>query len=177
MAPFPICTTGAGVSFGWAPNSRSLAIDEAGGHQLVIRGLDGRIRVIRRTGKTTAMGSVTWSPDGRWISYDRDNLGGGNGVGCCSSSIHLIHPDGSGDHAVAMVHEAIHDVPYTVAAWSAGEMSVVIVGAQTGGSPGGVFEIGAVDLELVDLAGGPPRMLTQLPSGSSVQLVAVRPTD
>jgi hypothetical protein len=255
-------TTGAVPSFGWAPNSRSLAINEAAGHQLVIRGLDGHIRVIRRTGKTTVMGSVTWSPDGRWISYDRDNLGGGNGVGCCSSSLHLIHPDGSGDHPVAMVHEAIHDVPspafwapsghrfafttegrdardptlalvnadsgtitplplanvsvvawssdatefaiwqgfppgqpsalswidasgqsrplttmlppYPVAAWSAEETSLVIVGAQTG-SQDGVFTIGAVDLELVDLAGGPPRVLTQLPSGSSVQLLAIRP--
>ncbi len=254
--------TSAGPSFGWAPNSRSLAINEAAGHQLVIRGLDGHIRMIRRTGSNTVMGSVTWSPDGRWISYDLDNLGGGNGVGCCSSSIHLIHPDGSGDHAVAMVHEAIHDVPspafwapgghrfafttegrdardptlalvdadsgtitplpladvavvawsadatefaiwqgfppgqpstlswidasgqsrplatilppYLVTAWSAGETSLVIVGAQTG-SQDGVFTIGAVDLELVDLAGGPPRVLTQLPSGSSVQTLAIRP--
>ena len=64
--------------------------------------------------------------------------------------------------------------PYPVTAWSAEQTSLVIVGAQTG-SQDGVFTIGAVDLELVDLAGGPPRVLTQLPSGSSVQTLAIRP--
>ena len=103
-------TTGAALSIAWAPNSRSLAINEADGHRLVIRGIDGRVRVIRRAGGTTVMGSMTWSPDGRWISYNRENRGGANGVGCCSASLHRIHPDGSGDHAVTVIHE-YHDVP------------------------------------------------------------------
>jgi dipeptidyl aminopeptidase/acylaminoacyl peptidase len=252
----PGSSTGDATSFGWAPDSRSLAVNEAGGHQLVIRGLDGRTRVILRTGPTTVIGTVTWSPDGRWISYDRDNLGGANGVGCCSSSLHLIHPDGSGDHTVVVTHEAEHDAP-TAAVWapgghrfafttegrnprdpllalvdadsgkvtrlpgagtvalvagttayvisqglpnrlalvdtagtrrplatalppsvvaasSADGTSLVIAGARTS-IKGGVLTIGAADLELVDLAGGPPRVLTHLPRGSSVELLAVRP--
>ena len=66
--------------------------------------------------------------------------------------------------------------PNLVAAWSVDETNLVIVGAETGSQGGGVFTIGAVDLEAVDLTGGPPRVLTQLPSGSAVQLLAVRPT-
>ena len=30
----------------------------------------------------------SWSPDGRWILYDRDE------------QIHAVHPDGSGDHRI-----------------------------------------------------------------------------
>jgi hypothetical protein len=252
----PGSTTGDAASFGWAPDSRSLAINEAGGHLLVIRGLDGRTRVIRRTGPTTVIGRVTWSPDGRWISYDRDNLGGANGVGCCTTSLHLIRPDGSGDHTVAVMHESQHDTPtaavwapgghrfaFTTAGWdardpalalvdsdsgkvmplpgagvvalvagrtayvisaglpntlslvdasgaphplatalppstvaasSADGTSLVVAGAQTGDQAGSPAN-GAADLELVDLAGGPPRVLTHLPSGSTVELLAVRP--
>jgi Tol biopolymer transport system component len=107
----PGSTAHASPSFGWAPNSRSLAINEADGHRLAIRGIDGRVRVIRRTGSMPVMEFVTWSPDGRWISYTRANYGGANGAGCCSSSLHLIHPDGSGDHTVAVMHEAVHDTP------------------------------------------------------------------
>ena len=254
----PGSTSGQDTSFGWAPDSRSLAINEAGGHELVIRGLDGRIRVIRRTGRTAVMGAVTWSPDGHWISYDRDDLGGANGVGCCSDSLHLIHPDGSGDHIVAVMHDAIHDAPSPalwaprghrfafstegfdardparalvdadsgkvtplrmdaglvawvaggiisqgfpngrpstlslidasgqrhplatilppsgVAASSAEAASLVVAGAETrtrGGSP----TVVASDLELVDLTGGPPRVLTHLPKGTSVEVLSVRP--
>jgi hypothetical protein len=261
IPPSPGSSSGDDPSFGWAPDSRSLAINEDGGHQLVIRGLDGHIRVIRRTGRTTVIGSVTWSPDGHWISYDRENLGGVPGVACCSNSLHLIHPDGSGDHTVAVMHDLTHDSaspdlwapgghrfafstegfdprdpmlalvdadsgrvtplprgdrlvawerdgteyvisqgfpngqpstlslidalgqshplatmlpPSTVAASTADEADLVVAGAQTS-SQGGSFTVGAADLELVDLAGGPPRVLVQLPSGVSVQLLAARP--
>jgi Tol biopolymer transport system component len=109
----------AGMSFrefAWAPNSRSLAISEPDGHRLVIRGINGGARAIMRTGSATVMLRVSWSPDGRWISYYREGFGGGNGVGCCSLSIHLIHPDGSGDHSVVVMHEP-HDTP-SAALWA-----------------------------------------------------------
>lgn len=254
----PAGRSGTGRSFAWAPNSRSLAVNEGDGHRLVIRGLDGGARVIRRTGDTTVMLRITWSPDGRWISYDRDNLGGDNGVGCCSMTIHLIHPDGTGDHAVAVMHEPIHDTPspalwapgggrfaFTTEArdgrdpvlafvdagsgkltalpmptpnvfpiaWSSdgrelafvqgGEpTSLLLVDASgrsralaTGLPPWGLAgvrssdaklviagarvsssgAIGAVDLELVDPAGGPPRVLTPLAQGTQVQILDWRP--
>jgi TolB protein len=250
--------SGASRSFAWAPNSRSLAVNEGNGHRLVVRGIDGGARVIRRTGDSTLMLRVTWSPDGRWISYDRDDIGGDNGVGCCSMTLHLIRPDGTGDHVVAVMREAIHDTPgaalwapggqrfafttdardvrdpvlalvdarsgtLTVIpmptpnvfpiAWSAdgsgfavvqgGEPTslllidasgrsqalatalppwglaggrsadgkLVIAGAQVSSSG----EVGAVDLELIDPAGGAPSVLTQLPRGSEVRILDWRP--
>jgi Tol biopolymer transport system component len=249
--------TGSARSFAWAPNSRTLAINEGDGHRLVIRGIDGGARVIRRTGKTIVMFALAWSPDGRWISYDRGNLGGANGAGCCSMSLHLIHPDGSGDHTVAVMHEPIHDAP-SAALWThdghrfafstdgrdtrdprlarvdadsgvVTALPVPITGAfPLGWSPDG-SELAAVEggertsvvlldlagqsrslttalppqrfagawspdghslviacaapgsgkvaaeLELVDVAGGPPRALTQLPLGTQVGVIAWRP--
>jgi Tol biopolymer transport system component len=104
--------------FAWAPNSRSLVVNEADGHRLVIRGIDGGARVIVRTGPNAAMLRVSWSPDGRWITYYREDMGGDNGVGCCSLSLRLIHPNGSGDHSVVVMHEP-HDTP-SAALWAPG---------------------------------------------------------
>jgi hypothetical protein len=199
---------------------------------------------------------LSWSPDGHWISYDRDNLGGANGVGCCSMSLHLIHPDGSGDHVVIKMREPLQDTPtaplwapsghqfaFTTEAsdardpalaladassgkitalpvpnanvfpigwspdgtelavmqggatnslqlidasgqtralatslspWLAGAWSrdgLVITGAQTDSNS----HIGKADLELIDPAGGQPRVLTNLPLGSQVTIVSWRP--
>lgn len=104
--------------FAWAPNSRSLVVNEADGHRLVIRGIDGGARVIARTGPNAAMLRVSWSPDGRWITYYREDMGGDNGVGCCSLNLRLIHPNGSGDHSVVVMHEP-HDTP-SAALWAPG---------------------------------------------------------
>ena len=98
-------------SFAWAPNSRSLAIAEAGGHRLVIRGIGGGARVITQTGNHAGMDSLSWSPDGRWISYNRIYDGGGDGLCPCSMNLRLIRPDGSADHAVVVMHDTIHGRP------------------------------------------------------------------
>ncbi len=246
-------------SFSWAPDSRMLAVDEAAGHRLVIRGIDGGARVIRRTGSGTLILSVSWSPDGRWIAYDRDrDVGSANGAGCCSMTLHLIRPDGSGDHTVAVMRDAAHDAPsralwapgaerfvfsteardpddpalalvdvdsgkVTALAlrglalgWSGDGRELAVVRVASNGRPNALslidssghgrvlatdlppsafagawsptgtklviagarvraHEITAADLELIDPAGGSPRVISQLPRGSEVESVAWRP--
>ncbi|MDP9222441.1 MAG: hypothetical protein M3P18_01020 [Actinomycetota bacterium] len=108
----PASTYISDPSFAWAPNSHSLAINEAGGHRLVIRRIDGGVRVIRRTGSDAAMFRLSWSPDGRWISYDRE--------GRFSMSIHLIHPDGSGDHTAVVIHDSVPNNSPSPALWAPG---------------------------------------------------------
>jgi Tol biopolymer transport system component len=231
-------------------------INEGLGHQLVIHGLDGSSRVIRRTGSKIVMSEVRWSPDGRWISYVRDD-------GCCSTTIHLVHPDGSGAHTVAVMEDPRHDSPsaalwapdgqlfayttqasdfrdHTLTLLDAGsgkitvspvpnaypfacskegtELAVVQGGFEGGvnGQPNSVLmidasgqghplatvkqpsvragawspdgtklvisgvifhgiEIRAADLELIDAANGPPRVLTDLPPQTQVEILAWRP--
>jgi Tol biopolymer transport system component len=107
-------------SFSWSPSSRSLVTTEAAGHRLVIRGIDGGARVIARAGPGTVFLDVSWSPNGRWIAYERDVLGGGaNGSGCCSASLRLMRPNGTGDRTIRALRDSVHDAA-SPAQWTPG---------------------------------------------------------
>jgi dipeptidyl aminopeptidase/acylaminoacyl peptidase len=113
-------TSTSSPSFSWSPSSRALVTTEAAGHRLVIRGIDGGARVIARAGPGTVFLDVSWSPNGRWIAYERDVLSGGaNGGGCCSASLRLMHPDGTGDRTISALRDSAHDAA-SPAQWTPG---------------------------------------------------------
>ena len=70
------------------------------------------------------LGSPTWSPDGAWIAYVDD------------AEMHVdvrlraIHPDGSGDHLVAVPPEP-ESIGFQDPAWTADSQGVVYLGSDT----------------------------------------------
>ena len=52
--------------FAWAPNSRAMVMTEGDGHRLVIRGINRGSRVLRRTGRMSAMNTMTWCPNSHY---------------------------------------------------------------------------------------------------------------
>ncbi len=96
-----ILTQGHGEYPAWAPDSKALAY--AGGAYYDIRRVDtdGRNDKLVVGSPAYDMGPA-WSPDGRWIAYhtqaDAATVGE-RGMGP-EMEIHLVRPDGSGDHRI-----------------------------------------------------------------------------
>ena len=115
------------------------------------------------SGKVTALAlrglALGWSGDGRELAFVRVASNGR------PNALSLI--DSSGHGRVLAT-----DLPPSAfaGAWSPTGTELVIAGARVR-----AHEITAADLELIDPAGGSPRVISQLPRGSEVESVAWRP--
>jgi len=76
------------VSAAWSPDGKELALDAAGG--VFVIGADGR--GFRQVTRTETGGTVSWSPDGKWIAFI-DNTAYGYW-----SAAYAVSPDGTGRH-------------------------------------------------------------------------------
>jgi Tol biopolymer transport system component len=102
------------TDMGWSPDGAQLAI--ASGQTELVRGQslrDGTIhiydtgsRAVRTLAGPSQVGSVSWSPDGRRLAYQRGMSDGGQ----MDQEIRVIELDGSGEHLVAGGFGSIYGV-------------------------------------------------------------------
>jgi Tol biopolymer transport system component len=114
--PLPGASTDAfDVEPHFSPDGRSIAfvrirkgMGTVGNQQaalLVMRRDGSGVRQLTSWGRSIELGNSPWSPDGRWITYwDAADiaapLASHTGAGQASRSVHLIHPDGTGDRTL-----------------------------------------------------------------------------
>jgi Tol biopolymer transport system component len=102
----------------WAPDGRSLAIVD-GGSSVVVRATNGKLirTVARAVDPNHSVAKPTWSPDGRWIGFERLFSGGVDGRGCCTDTYRIVPATGGIERRVLTIHDGgIHDSPYL--SWS-----------------------------------------------------------
>jgi Tol biopolymer transport system component len=113
------------VSAAFSPDSKSLVVSEASGHVVVIRRISGgapHVLVRERSGNVIA-DPVTWSPNGRWIGYQRVDFGAPNSN--ATGALHLIRANGRNDHMVLVIHDVNHDIPTVT--WSHDSRTLALV--------------------------------------------------
>ena len=87
MKGLPSRLMAGNCSFGRTDPDRSSGLDTAF-FVVNVDGTDPRRITPWLLADSVRIDEGSWSPDGRWIPYDRDE------------QIHVIHPDGSGDHRI-----------------------------------------------------------------------------
>jgi Tol biopolymer transport system component len=94
-----LATSDAGGAAIWSPEGRRLAFarsfdGDASG--VAVIGSDGHGERVLTQDSRYADVPTGWSPDGRWILFERQDAGED-----FDSDLFLVHPDGSGRHAIA----------------------------------------------------------------------------
>jgi Tol biopolymer transport system component len=106
---------GCPFDFAWAPDGKRLAV-------VLVAKDSTRVRIYSSAGQMladvtppaarvlTTYNALTWSPDGRWLGFERF-LGTEGTSSCCRATYVLMHPDGSGLRTLFTIHDPIHDTP------------------------------------------------------------------
>jgi Tol biopolymer transport system component len=99
----------------WSPDGRRIAYAGGSYYDIHVADADGSADIAITNSSAYDMGPA-WSPDGAWIAYHTQadyypNVGE-SGMGP-EMEIHLVHPDGSSDHAIT--HDNVED---SFATWS-----------------------------------------------------------
>jgi Tol biopolymer transport system component len=99
----------------WSPDGRRIAYAGGSYYDIHVADADGSADIAITNSSAYDMGPA-WSPDGAWIAYhtqaDYYPHVGESGMGP-EMEIHLVHPDGSSDHAIT--HDNVED---SFATWS-----------------------------------------------------------
>jgi Tol biopolymer transport system component len=170
------------LSYAWSPNGRRLALSTAtnGVSRIYLMDVGGR-RLADLTPpageRPSFYGQVAWSPNSRWIGFERFRGELGQ-RGCCLDEYDLMRPDGSRIRRLFRIYEVVHDTPSVTWAPSGRRLALVTEGRDRLDPQLAIVEVPSGHIRRIgirDHATQPPA-LVWLPGERRIAFAVVEPT-